>query len=116
MEKQLPKEYENSKVILPNFGGFMFGWSKEIIIKFITDINTNSFVILGGDVLKVNKQNGFYEHTYDNWYVSKRAPKESFEDYAKRSREKALLYIQNYTSNEDIVFSPTITSEVTAGL
>lgn len=116
MEKELPEKYETSKIVLREFGGFVFGWRKEVFIEFLTDSSADLFVVLGGDVLKFDTQSKKYVYTYDNWSVSKRLLGESFEAYSKRSRETALKYLQNYTADEDTVFSPTVTSEVTAGL
>ncbi len=50
-----------------------------------------------------------------NWSAPERPRTEGFEAFCKCSRDEAMRYINNYPKDDDIVFAPVITSEVTAG-
>ena len=93
-----------------------FGWFRDTIIAFLNDPECDGYAVLGGDVLRFNITNNKYEYTYDSWYVPKRLLSESFENYCRRSQSVAKEYIESYPSTKDVIFSPVISTEVTAGL
>jgi len=114
MEKRLPETYEKKKIDLSPFGIRSFAWDRETILNFLSDKSCHDFAVLGGDVIE--KSGRGYRHKNENWYVEGRSPKENFEHYAARSREKAKTYINAYPKVVDVYFAPVITNEVTAGL
>jgi hypothetical protein len=114
MEKKLPPKYDAKKIPLPENAGGGFAWDKATILDFLCDSSVFGFVILGGDVISTTY--GRYNFANANWHVSKRNPTESFEDYAARARAIAKDYIEKYPQNQSVVFAPTLTSEVAAGL
>ncbi len=113
MEKKLPDEYESKKISLSTLNVFGFAWKREDFFKFLKDPISKQFAILGGDVLSV--QNDKLSFTYDNWYISERLQTESFESFCNRTHTETLRYLATYPKKHNVVFSPTITSEVTAG-
>ena len=114
MEKSLPEEYERKKI--PVTDGLGFAWDKETFIRFLGDQSTEQFAILGGDVLALDSSSGKYKCTYDSWSINRNGPTEDFSEYCKRSRIKAIEYVNKYPATETTVFAPVLTSEVTAGL
>jgi Immunity protein 40 len=115
MEKSLPEIYESKKMDLSSLGISGFAWDRESILKFLSDESTTDFVVLGGNVYLV--ESGAYKPANANWYVTHRGPTEAFKHYAERARARAKTYIEGYPKGPpDVVFSPVITSEPTAGL
>ncbi len=113
MEKQLPEEFELKKISLSSLNVSGFAWTREDFLKFLEHPISSQFAILGGDVLLI--QHGELSYTYDNWYVSDRQKTESFTDFCRRGHAEALRYLNAYPKKDNVVFSPTLTSEVTAG-
>jgi hypothetical protein len=116
MEKPLPLKYKSLTPAISVNHDHLLVWSRKTILDFLNDSATREFVILGGDVVRFDLANQCWQYTYDNWAIDFRPPTESFEAYSSRARVKALQYIQAYPDLPHIGFSPTITSELTAGL
>ena len=113
MEKKLPKEFEEKRISLSSLNVGGFAWKREDLISFFEDPRSNEFAILGGDVLSY--KNGKLSFTYDNWAAPERPRTEPFSSFCQRTKDTALQYIRSYPKDDDIIFSPFITSEVTAG-
>lgn len=115
MERKLSEKYL-SRIKSINIEGVIGTvWDRELFLEFLQDAESNHYAILGGDLIKVT--DGKMEYTYDNWSVKRdREPTESFERFVSRCKEEARLYIEAYPSEKNILFSPIMTSEVTAGL
>ena len=113
MEKQLPQEYEDRKISLSSLNVGGFAWKRADILSFLQDPRAKEFAVLGGDVLSYKE--GKLTYTYDSWSAGERSRSESFDSYCYRARNEALKYLNSYPQDENIVFSPVITSEVTAG-
>ncbi len=113
MEKQLPDEYESKKISLNSLNAIGFAWKREDFLKFLQDPISKEFAILGGDVLIFEQ--GALTYTYDNWFVSERPKTETFQTFCERAHAEALRYLLAYPKRDNVSFSPTLTSEVTAG-
>lgn len=69
-------------------------WPRDLLLEFIADEVSSSFVILGSDV--ISHKNGKMIYTYDNWSVDGRNISESFNDYCKGSLRVANEYLKKY--------------------
>lgn len=114
MERPLPDKYSNQIKPIAMEGVKGFVWPKKLLLQFLNDEVCKGYAVLGGDVIRLVGSK--MEYTYDNWGIDGRRQNESFENYCERSRLLSLDYIQKYPDSDDILFSPVITSEVTAGL
>jgi hypothetical protein len=113
MEKPFPLKYEDKMISLEKLDVDGFAWKREDFLKFLEDQETSEFAILGGDVLSFEE--GRLSYTYDNWTAPDRIKTESFNSFCKRTRDAALQYVRAYPPIDNVVFSPVITSETTAG-
>lgn len=113
MEQEIPEKYKNKMI---SIGEGQFGWKKEDILEFLSDRCSDCFAVLGGDVLSYDSERQRYDCTYDSWHLERNGPQENFSDYCLRSQKKAIEYIQNYKTQNGILFVPVMTSEVTGGL
>lgn len=116
MEKKLPENIVTAAISLEESGISGIAFSKNDILDFFKSDEIDSFAILGGDVLKFNSIKNKYEYTYDNWYAPDRLIKESFPEFCKRCKESSIKYIEQYPDKEGVVFTPVLTSEITAGM
>lgn len=87
-------EFINKKGIVPQkISPYELAWKIDDINQILQWLSANNKVVLGGDVLDVNK-----EYTYDNWYYN-------LDDTcsllinAKNSIKKASEYISNYIAS-----------------
>lgn len=105
MERQISKKYMDYLIPIVVEGVDGFVWKKEQVLAFLNDGESNYFAVMGGDVLRVSID-GTMEYTYDSWSVSpSRHPQESFADFVNRCKTQTQKYVQEYTDQEDLVFS-----------
>lgn len=72
---------------------------KEDALKALKLLAETDVAILGGDVYEL-EADGYFRPTYDNWYCNKvDIPLPLF---AERSRETALVYLNNYNEAEGL--------------
>ena len=116
MKKKIPDNIMQKSINLINYGMSGIAFTKDDLLNILKSDDILGFAILGGDVLKLNSEKNKYNYTYDNWSISSRLVKESFEDYCKRCLEESINYIEKYPADESIAFSPVLTSEITAGM
>lgn len=85
------EEFISRQGIVPQkISPYELAWKIDDIKPILQWLSANNKVVLGGDVLDVNK-----EYTYDNWYYNPDDTCSSFIN-AKNSIEKASEYISNY--------------------
>jgi hypothetical protein len=116
MEKKIPDNIMATSIILDKSGISGIAFSKKDILDFLKGNDIDGFAMLGGDVLKFNTEKNKYVYTYDNWYAPDRLIKESFSDFCERCKQSSIEYIEKYPNDEGIVYTPVITSEITAGM
>lgn len=114
MDKIIPSKYK--KNIIEINGSPIYAWDKKTSLTFLSDMETKSFAILGGDVLRFNTEKSRYEYSYDSWHLERNGPNENFYDYCLRSQHKAIDYINNYPANTNTLFALIVSVELTAGL
>ena len=115
LKAKLPNTYLEKTYTREDHGFEGIAWSRETLESFLSDPAVNKVVILGGDILKKDKQ-GRLTYTYDSWAVSARSPAEPYDEYCKRSRDKAHEYLKIMRKGDDIFIAPVLTDEATAGL
>lgn len=115
MEKRLSEKYKSKRRIVSITGVDEYAWEFDTLMDFLSDYESESFAILGGDVL-IQNENQEVRHTYDNWGVDSRGARESFSDYCKRSKKYALEYLKKYPVKKENLFVLVMTSEITAGI
>ncbi|WP_420129135.1 Imm40 family immunity protein [Longimicrobium sp.] len=70
-------------------------WSRNDAMAVIRYLRTLEISVLGGDVYQFDK--GLLTLTFDNWSCEKH-PHESHEEYADRSQDVGLKYIESYAN------------------
>lgn len=98
-------------ISLVPFGISGFAWTKSDAEKLINCLMDKPIGILGGDVYIYRSTN--LEDTYANWYCNPNE-NESQNDFFRRSKEAALNYIRNYSSdlNNQTIFEIVFTEKV----
>ena len=85
------EEFISRQGIVPQkISSYELAWKIDDIKPILQWLSANNKVVLGGDVLDINK-----EYTYDNWYYN-RDDTYSLPENVKNSIEKANEYISNY--------------------
>ena len=80
-----------------------FGLDKNHALILCDFLHLSHFLILGGDVYKINE--GEIEITYDNWFIN-RKKEDSYEEYLNRTYEYSKYFIENYAdSNSNAIFN-----------
>ena len=115
MDKTIPREYSENLVKVNIDGVEAKAWKLNDLIIFLKSPDSQPFVILGGDVLSIKKNNEM-SYTYDNWAIKDREPGQSFSSYADMSKQTAIDYLKQYPTKDSNLFILTLTSEATAGL
>ncbi len=88
-----------SKAIdLQSIGVKNMAWYHSDVLEVIANLDKSSCAILGGDVLSL--QDGELKHNYDNWH-SEQQDAETWQKYAKRSRDESKDYVNNYPDPND---------------
>ena len=95
---EVPEPIRGRAIDLSHLGVNQVAWFKKDTFEILAHLDDTQVAILGGDVLEL--KDGRFAHEYSNWH-SDRQPKESQEDYARRSREETESYINRYPDPED---------------
>lgn len=86
---KLPPAVRDSIYSLHDIGLPDLAWPLEEIDGVLRAIKDKDFAILGGDIYE--EQDGRVRPTSDSWYVNRQS-NESFEDYTRRSWQRAWEY------------------------
>lgn len=115
MEKLIPEKYKSKLRIVNVTGANEYAWEFNTLMDFLNDPESDSFAILGGDVLILN-ENQEINYTYDNWGIDSRSAGEIFLNYCKRSKKHTVEYLKKYPVKKENLFVLVMTSEITAGI
>ena len=91
----IPQELKGKEISLKHLHLNEVAWLKADSLKLIDHLEAKGSFILGGDVLKKDKDG--YRHNYDNWYLDQE------DGNAQQSAEHARNYINKYPEG-DYVF------------
>lgn len=99
--KDLPPDILGRGYSLAHLGIGEMAWKRDEIVSIIQILRKNNIPVLGGDVYKI--LNGKIEITYDNWYMND----DGNSDFAERSLNKVVSYIEEYESanGNDFVYT-----------
>ena len=84
------RQIENS-IDLQCIGVYEFAWRYIFAVEIIKVLNDNNYIILGGDVYRIDDKNRRIFSTEDGWYFNKTNKNDVIE-----SCGKAITYIENY--------------------
>ena len=92
---QLPDALLQRARTLDHLGVGERAWPRDAAIAIIRHLRSQGVAVLGGDVL--SDENGTLRHNYANWHSDPR-PAEAYSEFALRSQEEALAYLEQYPS------------------
>jgi len=78
-------------------------WKYDLVLEVIYELNTYDYLILGGDVYRIDTNTGHISSTGDNWYYSKNCHGSDVLESVNKARD----YITNYhaRNGEDFCYS-----------
>lgn len=102
----LPQEILSVGINLEPLGIREMAWKCEDVLVVIDLLFRKGYSILGGDVYAYS--NDLAEITYDNWYLDKTDSK----DFILKCKNKAIEFINNYSTINGANFIYSITYEL----
>lgn len=105
LPSNVPERFIDSAYPLTSIDWTEIAWKYEDIIQMIAFYADNRFILLGGDVYKMDHSN--ISPTYDNWYYN--LQKQQYVDDISISKDQAIAYIENYYKRNGDTYYYTLT-------
>jgi hypothetical protein len=103
----LPENLIREARDLRHIGIAEFAWEYDFILDVMRILNENDYVILGGDVYKIDEESEIISSTGDNWYFNKSHSEHDVIEGYKEAKE----YVSNYEHRNGNCFCYSIVCE-----
>lgn len=108
MTNILPDRLIKNTLDLECIGIHEFAWEYKFALNAIKFLSDNNYIILGGDVYRINDQSGKISSTGDSWYFNKASDQSDVIESYKRARD----YIEKYRNRNGEYFCYSIVFDV----